>query len=125
MPESRQESRLPGTRPAGLSSLSPNTKTREHWPKRPAARIPYGEELSVTRLKRIDAAESYLRSLAPFKQIRVRDHGRLARLELDREGIGYLLDEGVSQKVVKRLKELGYDFVTMDLEGYRFGSFDK
>jgi pyridinium-3,5-biscarboxylic acid mononucleotide sulfurtransferase len=90
-----------------------------------ATRIPYGEELSAARLERIDTAETYLRSLAPFKQLRLRDHGHLARLELDQEGISYLMDESISHKVVKKLRELGYNFVTLDLEGYRFGSFDK
>jgi uncharacterized protein len=90
-----------------------------------ATRVPYGEELTAERLKRIDTAESYLRSLAPFRQLRVRDHGHLARLELDEEGTTHLMDQGVLKEVVNHLKGLGYDFVTLDLEGYRFGSFDE
>ncbi len=90
-----------------------------------ATRLPYGEELTLSKLKRIDEAENYIRSLIPVKLIRIRDHGYLARLEVDRNELGCLLNRNVSRKITKGLKELGYKFVTLDLEGYRFGSFDK
>jgi len=90
-----------------------------------ATRVPYGEELTVARLKRIDEAEHYLRNLIKVKNLRLREHGSLARLELDREGIGHLIDEHISHQVVKKLGELGYKYVTVDIEGYRFGSFDE
>jgi len=89
-----------------------------------ATRVPYGEELTVARLKRIDEAEQYLRDLIKAKDLRLREHGSLARLELDQTGMARILDERISHQVAQRLKELGYRYVTADIEGYRFGSFD-
>ncbi len=89
-----------------------------------ATRLPYGEELTIARLKRIDEAERYLRGLTGARELRLREHGSLARLELDRAGMACFLDEGVSRKVLRRLKEMGYRYVTVDIEAYRFGSFD-
>lgn len=90
-----------------------------------ATRVPYGEELAPARLQRIDKAEGFIREVLPAAQIRVRDHGELARLEVDSDAVPYLLNQSVSRQITQRLKKLGYQFVTLDLEGYRFGSFDK
>ena len=90
-----------------------------------ATRIPYGEELTIARLRRIDKAEHYLRNLIKVKNLRLREHGSLARLELDGEGVVDLLDECISRQAIRKLKELGYKYITVDIEGYRFGSFDE
>ena len=88
-----------------------------------ASRIPYGTTITPDILRRIALAEDYLRGLGP-KQIRVRHHGNLARIEVELEGIALLSQEGQRHKVVARLRELGYTYVTLDLEGYRSGSLN-
>lgn len=90
-----------------------------------ATRVPYGEELTQPKLKRIDDAEKYIKSIVPVKLLRVRDHGEMARLELGRGEQRFFLNQQVSHEITQRLKELGYKFITLDLEGYRFGSFDE
>jgi len=85
-----------------------------------ASRVAYGIELTAARLRRIDEAESFLRSLAVRGQLRVRDHGNLARLEAGPENLPVLLEH--RREIAARLKELGFAFVTLDLEGYRMGS---
>ena len=90
-----------------------------------ATRVPYGEELTQPKLKRIDDAEKYIKSIVPVKLLRVRDHGEIARLELAQDEQRFFLDQEVSHKITRKLKELGFKFVTLDLEGYRFGSFNE
>lgn len=90
-----------------------------------ATRVPYGEELTQPKLKRIDEAEKYIKSIVPVKLLRVRAHGEIARLDLGRGEQRFFLDEDVSHEITRKLKELGYKFITLDLEGYRPGSFDK
>jgi uncharacterized protein len=89
-----------------------------------ASRIPYGEELTPARLERIDGAENYLHTVLPDRQLRVRDHGDLARIEVDSDDRDRLLDSDVSPEIVAKLRAFGYRFVTIDLDGYRFGSYD-
>lgn len=90
-----------------------------------ATRIPYGEGLTPARLQRIDEAENYLRGLLPGVQLRVRDHGDLARLETGPEAVPRFLDRETGSRITRQLRELGYRFVTLDLDGYRFGSYDE
>ena len=89
-----------------------------------ATRIPYGEFLEPARLKRIDSAEVYVRNLTGVKTLRIRDHGNLARIEVGKNEIKQLLNSDVMGKISQQLRGLGYDFVTLDLEGYRPGIFD-
>ncbi|MFX1510909.1 MAG: ATP-dependent sacrificial sulfur transferase LarE [Promethearchaeota archaeon] len=90
-----------------------------------ATRIPYGETLTEDRLARIAAAEKAIRNIADVSVIRVRDHGRLARIEVPSHQIQMLLQKSISDQIIKHLESLGYEFVTVDLKGYRFGSFDE
>jgi len=90
-----------------------------------ATRVPYGSELTIPRLKRIDEAEQYLSNLIKPMDLRVRDHGQIVRLELDKAGLACIMDDSNSTQVVNKLKELGFNYITVDLELYRFGSFDK
>ena len=90
-----------------------------------ATRLPYGEELSPERLRRIDQAENLIREMLPPTQLRIRDHGDLARLELAPDTIAHILSQNIYPQIALKLKELGYRFVTLDLDGYRFGSFDR
>ncbi len=88
-----------------------------------ATRIPYGEELTEERLVRIEAAEQCLRE-AGFSTLRVRDHGGLARIEVPRERVGELIEEPLRSKIAERLRELGFTWITVDIEGIRSGSMD-
>ncbi|MBM4465374.1 MAG: ATP-dependent sacrificial sulfur transferase LarE [Chloroflexi bacterium] len=88
-----------------------------------ATRFPYGQQLTPKRLKRVEEAEEFLSSLG-LRQLRVRDHGVLARVEVAQVEMPLLLGEMASQ-VVDELKALGYTYVALDLEGYRTGSMDE
>jgi uncharacterized protein len=88
-----------------------------------SSRIPYGTAVTVEALERIGAAEAFLRSLG-LRQLRVRHHGDVARIELQPHDITLLLDAETRARVVERLKELGYKYVTLDLAGFRSGSLN-
>ncbi len=86
-----------------------------------ATRFPYGELLTPEKLRRVEEAQEFLRSLG-LGQLRVRDHHPLARIEVAQEEMSHLLHE--AGRVVEKLKKLGYTYITLDLEGYRTGSMD-
>lgn len=88
-----------------------------------ATRIPYGERLTPERLRRIDAAEDVIRDMG-VKQVRVRDHGPLARIEVAPEEINVLLREENRSRLATQLHNLGYKYIAVDLEGYRTGSMN-
>jgi uncharacterized protein len=89
-----------------------------------ASRFPYGQRITPEELTRIDAAESFLRELG-FKQVRVRHHGDLARIEVRPGDIERLLDPALREHIDRRLRELGYTYVAADLRGYRTGSMNE
>jgi len=89
-----------------------------------ASRFPYGKEITREKLTIVDKAERFLRGLN-FKQVRVRHHGEIARIELERKDIGTFISKGLMDKVAKKFKELGFLYVTLDLEGYRSGSMNE
>ncbi len=86
-----------------------------------ASRIPYGEPVSEEKLKRIEKAEQLLSELG-FSQLRVRAHGRLARIEVPSEELGELLLEENRLRIIRKFREIGFIYVTMDLQGFRSGS---
>ena len=86
-----------------------------------SSRFQYGDPITAEKLRQIDAAEAFVRSLG-FKQFRVRHHDRLARLEIAREEMGRLWEDGIQDSIVARFRELGYLYVTVDLQGFRSGS---
>jgi len=90
-----------------------------------ASRLPYGEEITAEKLERVAEAEQLLRQMG-YRQFRVRSHGSIARLELgpDEDRDALLSDEG-RETVVAELKSLGYNYVALDLEGYRTGSMNE
>lgn len=88
-----------------------------------ASRIAYGIEVTAERLERVARAESFLRSLG-LEQLRVRDHGDLARIEVPPEEIAGLASHEVRSRVSSFLRELGFRYVTLDLEGFRSGSMN-
>ena len=87
-----------------------------------SSRIPYGTPVTVEALRRIERAEQGLRELG-FRQLRVRHHNNLARIEVPPRDFPRLLE--VRDEVVQRLKEAGYTYVTMDLAGFRSGSMNE
>jgi uncharacterized protein len=89
-----------------------------------ASRIPYGEAITRERLDRIARAETALRELG-FRQVRVRDHETLARIELVAEDLERLLGSDLCSAVVESCKTAGYTYVTLDLQGYRTGSMNE
>lgn len=89
-----------------------------------ASRIPYGEEITLERLMRISRAEEMLIQLG-FDQLRVRDHGVVARIEIADHDLARVLEEDVRGTVVAVCKEAGYKYVTLDLQGYRTGSMNE
>ena len=89
-----------------------------------ASRFVYGETISEEKLKMVEKAEQLLLDLG-FRQLRVRVHGNIARIEVLPEEIGKLVDEKVRHTVYNTLKSLGFDYVTMDLAGYRTGSMNE
>ncbi|MDP2950606.1 MAG: ATP-dependent sacrificial sulfur transferase LarE [Chloroflexota bacterium] len=89
-----------------------------------ASRIPYGTAVTVAALERIARAEEFLRSLG-LRQLRVRHHDSVARIETDEAGMAVLMADGNRQAVVDRLEELGYRYVALDLGGYRRGSLNR
>lgn len=86
-----------------------------------ATRFPYGEELTVEKLRRTEAAENLLAELG-FTQRRVRVHGNLARIEVLPAEIPLLLER--RDMISSRLEELGFLYTTVDLKGFRSGSMD-
>lgn len=88
-----------------------------------SSRIPYGTMVTVEALTRIARAESYLRGLG-FKQLRVRHHDTIARIEVGAEEFPRLASDEVRPGVVEHFKSLGYLYVTLDLAGYQMGSLN-
>ena len=89
-----------------------------------ASRFPYGESITEKGLVMVEKAEQFLLDIG-FRQVRVRIHGSLARIEIERENVGRFLEPDVRDEVVRKLKELGFVHVSLDLEGYRSGSMDE
>jgi pyridinium-3,5-biscarboxylic acid mononucleotide sulfurtransferase len=87
-----------------------------------SSRIPHGTEVTVDALRRIEAAEAAVKALG-FEQVRVRDHGDVARIEVDPEEIERLA--AARESIVEALRGAGYTFVALDLEGYATGSLNR
>jgi uncharacterized protein len=86
-----------------------------------SSRIPYGTPVSLEALERIGAAEAALRGLG-FGQLRVRHHGRVARIEVPSERIAELVQPQTRAAITAAIKGAGYTYVTVDLDGFRSGS---
>jgi uncharacterized protein len=85
-----------------------------------ASRIPHGIPVTIERLGQVERAEAALRTLG-FRSVRVRHHEKIARIELPSEERGRLLDPAVGAEAVRVIKAAGYQYVVLDLEGYRPG----
>ena len=89
-----------------------------------ASRFPYGQTLTAEKLSRVEAAEDYLSDMG-FSPLRVRTHEKSARIEVSPEQFDKLLDAKMRGQIIEHLKELGYTYVTFDLEGFRSGSMNE
>ena len=88
-----------------------------------ASRIEPGRTVTTAALRQVEEAEDYLHSLG-FKQIRVRHHGELARIEIEREELGEGLSIATLDQIASGVRRAGFRFVTLDCEGYRTGSMN-
>lgn len=89
-----------------------------------SSRVQYGEAITPEKLRRIDAAETFLRGLG-FRECRVRHHGNLARIEIPARELARIADADLRAAIDRRLRELGYQYVTLDLRGFRSGSMNE
>ncbi|WFD12097.1 ATP-dependent sacrificial sulfur transferase LarE [Tepidibacter hydrothermalis] len=89
-----------------------------------ASRIPYNHKITLEKLNMIEKSEEFISQLG-FKQFRVRHHGEIARIELPKSDILKFVESDASNKVCKYLKSLGFNYVTIDLLGYRTGSMNE
>ena len=89
-----------------------------------SSRIPYGMEVTPEKLDQIDRAEDALRELG-FRQVRVRHHGDLARIEVGADELGRALDPELAPEMSRALKGVGFRWVSLDLDGYRTGSLNE
>jgi pyridinium-3,5-biscarboxylic acid mononucleotide sulfurtransferase len=89
-----------------------------------SSRIPYHSEVTDEKLRAIERAEEALRALG-FRVFRVRHHGDLARIEIARSEMPRALEPDTAAAVVRALKDVGYKYVSLDLQGYRMGSLNE
>ncbi|AGB18654.1 ATP-dependent sacrificial sulfur transferase LarE [Thermoanaerobacterium thermosaccharolyticum] len=89
-----------------------------------SSRFPYGQVITSEKLSMVEKSEEYLLNLG-FVGFRVRHHGDVARIELNPDQINMMMDENIRKKVVSKLKEIGFKYVSLDLEGYRTGSMNE
>ncbi len=89
-----------------------------------ASRFVYGEPITPEKLRMVEEAEQMLSGLG-LEQYRVRIHGTMARIELLPGDFGILLDREIRHRIVETCRELGFSYVTMDLQGYRTGSMNE
>lgn len=90
-----------------------------------ASRVPYGYVITAEKLKQIDDGETYLHSLGICRQVRVRHHGTVARLEVDSQAVDRFMEQGIRTRITDFFKTLGFQFVALDLEGYAMGSLNR
>jgi pyridinium-3,5-biscarboxylic acid mononucleotide sulfurtransferase len=89
-----------------------------------SSRIPYGNRVDIATLQMIYKAEKLLRDLG-FRQVRVRHHDKIARIEVERTELPRLFEDQISRVVMDGLRKIGYTYVTVDLLGYRTGSMNE
>ena len=89
-----------------------------------SSRIPYGTTVTVEALTKIAKAEQFLRSKG-FKQLRVRHHETIARIEIDPSDFNAISSEPLRSEISEEFKDIGYSYVTLDLEGFRSGSLNE
>jgi uncharacterized protein len=89
-----------------------------------SSRLPYGTEVTPERLRQVELGEEALRALG-FRQVRLRHHGELARVEIDPAELPRALDADMARRISAAIRPLGFRFVSLDLDGYRTGSLNE
>lgn len=89
-----------------------------------SSRFPYGTAIDLERLKQVGGCELFMKEHG-FREFRVRYHGDLARIEVAEAETYRLFDKSMREAVVNRFKELGFRFVSLDLQGFRSGSLNE
>lgn len=89
-----------------------------------SSRFPYGTAIDLDKLKKVGACEVFLKGLG-FREFRVRYHGELARIEVNPSEFDRLFDKTIRDAIVKHFKEVGFTFVSLDLQGFRSGSLNE
>lgn len=89
-----------------------------------SSRVPYGQVVTIEKLSMVDKAEIALKQLG-FRQVRVRHHGDVARIEVADEEMSRALDREMAQRMSDALRAIGFKYVTLDLQGYRTGSLNE
>ncbi|MDY0091264.1 MAG: ATP-dependent sacrificial sulfur transferase LarE [Candidatus Vecturithrix sp.] len=89
-----------------------------------ATRVPYYLEITPEVLRKVQAGEAYLKQLG-FREFRVRHHDTIARIELPRPDMLRIFQEQLDQPIIARFKEIGYAYITLDLQGFRSGSLNE
>jgi len=100
----------------------------ETWDKQPfaclATRFPYGERITTEKIAMVESCEQYLLNLG-FRQVRVRHHGDIARIEVGKDETARLFRDGLSEMVDAECRRAGFTYCTIDLKGYRTGSMNQ
>jgi uncharacterized protein len=89
-----------------------------------SSRFPYGEKIDLKKLQMVDSAENFLADLG-FRNIRARHEKNSIRIEISPSQIKRIADDQIRLKIVTKMKELGYKYISIDLEGYRQGSLNE
>jgi len=89
-----------------------------------SSRFPYGTEINLERLKQIAACELFMKELR-FREFRVRYHGDLARIEVAANELDRLFEKETREAIIGKFKEVGFSYVSLDLQGYRTGSLNE
>ncbi len=89
-----------------------------------ASRIPYNQPITAEKLRQIEAGEQFLHEHG-FAECRVRHHGELARIEVAADRVGELTTEPLRPQTMKKFKQLGFSYVTVDIQGFRSGSLNE
>ena len=90
-----------------------------------ASRIPYHQPITAQKLRQVDAAETFIRTMDLSRQVRVRHEGDTARIEVGLEDIHKFMGNPVRRQIVIKFKSLGFKFIALDLEGYSTGSLNR
>jgi uncharacterized protein len=90
-----------------------------------SSRIQYGQLITPERLDRVERSENFIRRLTKVRELRVRDHGNLARIEVGADERRLFFDEALLETIANKLREFGFSYVSLDLRGYKTGSMNE
>jgi len=89
-----------------------------------SSRFPYGHEINKENLQMVEKAENFLMEKG-FKQVRVRHNQQTARIEVEQNNLSEILNKNTRERIIRKFKQIGYTYITLDLEGYRTGSMNE